>query len=551
MCHRGVEQWKLVGLITRRSLVRIQPPLPRLIGDPEQQPGSPYCFSRGTATTHEIVDQLRQSLIRCNLMGSRLIVAVSGGPDSVALAHGIAALRDPLGLEVHLAHANHHLRPESDADEQFVAGLASLLGLPLTIGQLDVRRVTRHGRGIEEAARRERYRFLARLQQQLDAAAVAVGHTADDQTETRLMHWLRGSGLSGLVGMREDNCLHLPGEPPVRLVRPLLKTSRRATEEYCRQHGLTPRLDDTNLDRTYTRNRLRHDIVPALRALNPRLDLTLERLARIADEADHFIATELERRLPALVQPIDSGWLIARDRWHDLPPALKRALLRRAADAVTGDRDVLDATNVEQGMHAADSWPAGRTLHWPRGLILRVEREHLVIGAAAPPAPPLSACEIPLATVTAEPLVLELGPVAHLGPLGTTQDGQLTVRRTHSPCSAPDADPWHCDLDLSSVEGSVLRVRSRRDGDWMMPEGAPGRKKVHDILIEASVPRRDRPRVPVVETASGIAWLAGVRRDRRFIARPESRTVLCLKVSVSESAVTGEAALRESTACTP
>ncbi|MBX6771546.1 MAG: tRNA lysidine(34) synthetase TilS [Chloroflexi bacterium] len=97
----------------------------------------------------------------------------------------------------------------------------------------------------------------------------------------------------------------------------------------------------------------------------------------------------------------------------------------------------------------------------------------------------------------------------------------------------------------------MLRVRSRRDGDWMMPEGAPGRKKVHDILIEASVPRRDRSRVPVVETVSGIAWLAGVRRDQRFIARPESRTVLCLKVSVSESAVTQEAALRESTACTP
>ncbi len=229
--------------------------------------------------------------------GAVVVTGVSGGPDSVCLLHVLRRLAPELGLRLHVAHLNHGLRgAEADADAAFVAALAAGWGVPCTVGRADVVALAEDaGLSLEEAARQARYRFLAEVAEAAGATTIAVGHNADDQAETVLMHFLRGSGVAGLRGMVARTRLTdyrlsvhrsggaeeqggretLPGSlfplPPVALwlVRPLLVVPRGAIETYCREHGLQSRFDRSNEDTTFFRNRLRHELLPILAGYNP------------------------------------------------------------------------------------------------------------------------------------------------------------------------------------------------------------------------------------------------------------------------------------------
>lgn len=483
--------------------------------------------------------ELVAALDRCRVANCRLVVAVSGGPDSLALTLGLAELRSTLDLDLHLAHFNHQLRPESEADAAFVENVGRSFGLPTTIGDANIQQLaTANKRGIEETARRERYRFLAQVCRETWAAGVVVAHTADDQTETRLMHWLRGSGLRGLVGMEEDLTLEIPGVGQVRLIRPLLGVRREDTVAFCEEHKLTPRIDPSNLDPRFTRNRVRHEVVPCLRAINPGLDNSLARLARSAADAEQFIDAELDRRMPELAACTTSGWIINRAACRALPAALKRALFQRAAAALVGSGNGTHAENVEDAMRAADSWPAGTVLAWPGELEVSIEHENIVIRRGRIAIPPLKARDIPLSIDGS----VEIGPLAPAiaGRPGLASRALLQLRRQSAPCEDRRGDRLHCDLDGAKLaQARSLAVRSRQPGDWIMPEGMAGRKKLQDLLVDAHVPREERDNVPVIATPEGIAWVVGVRRDRRLLAGPESRGVVCLAVDpTGESAWT-------------
>ncbi len=489
--------------------------------------------------SHPLIAELHSRLHTLNLIEKKLVVAISGGPDSLALTVGLASLREDLGLQIHLAHLNHQLRPESGQDAAFVQEVARLLNLPVSIGHADVREVAaREHMGIEEAGRLERYRFLSRVRKEVAADAVVVGHTQDDQTETRLMHVVRGAGLRGLVGMAEDSLLAVPGAEPVRVVRPLLNVRRAQTESFCRDHGVTPRVDASNRDRTYTRNRLRHEALPALRSVNPQLDASLARLARCAEDAADFVESELDRRLATLTRIDQRCWTVDRAGWRELHPALKRALLQRAAAALADGPGILDAANVEDGIRAADSWGSGRTLAWPGGLELRVEHDHIAVRRCCRDGKPE-----PWVTPLPEEGKVDLGalPVAlangHLRwDASTTFPAALIVRRVTEPCPNRQEDRWHCDVDGAKLAvASSPVVRSRRAGDWLLPEGMSGRKKVQDLLVDAHIPREERDRIPIVASTEGVVWVVGLRRDRRFLAGADSQQVLCFTVDTNRS----------------
>ncbi|HVC34616.1 MAG TPA: tRNA lysidine(34) synthetase TilS [Chloroflexota bacterium] len=507
-----------------------------------------------------MVSKLSDALRRCHLEQTRLVVAVSGGPDSLALLLGLKEVRDAFALGLHVAHFDHRLRPDGAADAAFVEDLARALGLPVTVGRGDVRRTADEQRlGVEEAARRERYHFLAHLQRAIHAKGVLVAHTQDDQTETRLLHLVRGTGLRGLAGMVEDAVIDLPGTGPFRLIRPLLNVRRGDTEAFCGEHGVTARLDPSNLDRAFTRNRVRHEIVPRLRAINPGLDAGLARLARCALDAEEFLDRELERRLPDLAQRDDDGWVVRRSAWNGLPSALKRGLLRRAASALALTTGGLGADNVEQGMHAADAWPAGKTLTWPGGVELCVEHDRIVVRRRQAVIPPLGKREA-LLSIEPRELLLSSEQCVELAGISSSLDGRLPaeaavkpivrVRRTGAPCGDRRGDRWHCDLDGAMLaEASSLVVRARQSGDWIFPEGMVGRKKLQDVLVDAHVPRAERDGVPVVAGPSGIAWIVGVRRDRRFLAAANCPDVICLSVDGLGSRGRAAAVSPQETAC--
>jgi tRNA(Ile)-lysidine synthase len=200
--------------------------------------------------------------------GAPLIVAVSGGPDSLALLHMLARQSLLPAEALLVAHLDHALRPSSAAEAHFVAATAAEWGVAGRVERVDVRTLAETGRlTLEAAARQARYDFLARVVTEAGGRAIATGHTADDQAETVLMHILRGSGTAGLRGMLPAS--PVPGHPHLTLLRPWLRASRAEIVAYCQEHRLRPITDESNTDPAYFRNRLRHELLPLLAAYNP------------------------------------------------------------------------------------------------------------------------------------------------------------------------------------------------------------------------------------------------------------------------------------------
>ena len=227
--------------------------------------------------------------------GTRVLLAVSGGPDSVAMLLGTHEVRDACGLSCLVAHLNHHLRGQaSNADADWTAELCRQLGLSLVVGDADVTDIaSARGQGLEETARQERYRFLDEVARQRGCSHIAVAHTADDQAETILHHILRGTGIAGLRGMRYRRVL----ASGIELIRPLLEIRRKDVERYLAEQHRTARYDFSNADPAFTRNRLRRTLLPLLRReFNPRVDEALLRLGRQAAEIQESLDI-LARRL--------------------------------------------------------------------------------------------------------------------------------------------------------------------------------------------------------------------------------------------------------------
>lgn len=283
--------------------------------------------------------------------GDRICVAVSGGADSVALLLALhaanTAKRDGLGVGLSAAHVHHGIRvaEESDADLNFVRDFCAQLDIPLRIHHANVpERVAQTGETVEEAARAVRYDFFKSLIVAGEADSVLTAHTLDDQAETVLMKLLRGAWTEGLSAIHP--VVQVPGPRPGKILRPFLNTRRSEIEKYLRQINQPWREDSTNTDTAYTRNRIRHELMPTLREYNPSLDQTLANLAELAREEEARWQTELNRLLPQLLlpgkpvrgggrsvstAPGQSAVAIELDRLRTLDPALRRRVIRAAA----------------------------------------------------------------------------------------------------------------------------------------------------------------------------------------------------------------------------
>ncbi len=289
-----------------------------------------------------------------------VVVGLSGGADSVALVDALASLRRRRGFRVLAAHLDHGLRPGSAADAAFCAEVCRSLDVPLRVGRADVRtRASRERGGLEQAARRERYAFLRRVRDEEGAVAIAVAHTRDDQAETLLLRLLRGSGATGLGGMRPRR-----GD----VVRPLLGVSRGEVLAHLRERGLAFREDPSNADLVHRRNRVRHELIPYLEErFNPKVRASLARTASVlADEAAH-VRREAEALLAAISREEGGAVHLRRSALAEAPTAVARAAIRQALVRAGGLARV-GAVHVEGILELARSKaPSGRRLPLPGG----------------------------------------------------------------------------------------------------------------------------------------------------------------------------------------
>ncbi|HFB52371.1 MAG TPA: tRNA lysidine(34) synthetase TilS, partial [Anaerolineae bacterium] len=251
--------------------------------------------------------------------GETVVVAVSGGADSVCLLDVLRRLAPALNLKLHVAHLNHQLRGDAAAaDADFVRDLARRWQLPVTIGQADVAQLARQQKkSVEDAARAARYDFLRQVARKIHAEKIAVGHNADDQSETVLLHFLRGAGLDGLRGMLPRTPQPDGGAP---LIRPLLEIPRTEIEAYCRAQNLPFRTDATNRDENFTRNRVRHSLLPLLETFNPNIRAALRRTAALMQADFPLVERETDRAWQFVVKTESPQAVIFdRDDWQSLP----------------------------------------------------------------------------------------------------------------------------------------------------------------------------------------------------------------------------------------
>ena len=260
---------------------------------------------------HPFLMELKAGLKRCEVGASRLLVAVSGGEDSVALLCGLSEIASDFSLELCVGHYNHRLRgPDSDSDAAWVANLAELLRLPCEVGVASAESPIKSGSGLEENARKLRYQFLEQAATTFNCRDVALAHTSDDQSETVLHHLFRGTGIAGLRGIPAVRRLSTGS----RLVRPLLSVRRPLVEDYLRDRNQTFCTDHTNADTAMTRNKLRHIILPLLREqMNPQIDTALQRLAEQANEIDEILRAAAEGVLDQCLKDhqTDACWIDA------------------------------------------------------------------------------------------------------------------------------------------------------------------------------------------------------------------------------------------------
>lgn len=418
--------------------------------------------------------------------GDTVVVAVSGGPDSVALLDILASLPS-LGLQLVVAHVNHCLRgAESDEDERFVAALAASYALPFECERVDVHDFSRRERlSLEDAGRRCRYAFFDRLTARYGASSVALAHHADDQAETLLLRLLRGAGTTGLSAMTPRTA--------GRYIRPLLALTRHEIERYLHGRRLSFRVDSSNADIAFLRNRIRNELIPSLAGLNPkisrRLAVTADLLAADEEVLDRAVASAFER--------------ICRDEGEGRveldveallrePRGIRYRLYRRCVEVVKGDLARLAFNHVRQIDDLVHSPRPNLSCTLPEGVTATRGYGMLVVGPA----------------VETEGFEAELfidGPGTFPLPGG----GELVVEVTPPP-EAIDLPPHAGCFDLARVPFPWL-VRGERPGDRIRPLGMNGSRKVKELFIDEKVPREMRRNIPLVFSNGELIWVCGYR----------------------------------------
>ncbi len=441
--------------------------------------------------------------------GDRVVVAVSGGPDSVCLLSVLNGLAAEWNLSLHVAHLDHMFRGKQSADEAlFVADLAKKLNIPATIEKIDVPAYCRErGLSAQTGAREVRYSLFMRVARSVGASRIATGHTANDQAETFLMRLLRGAGVAGLSAI-----------PPVRanIIRPLIEVTRQEVLEYLRAKEIGFVSDPSNSKPVYTRNRIRMDVLPALERFNPRIVETLATEAALLRDED----AAMEEYLGAVVSSVcireNESLVIKRAEFNPLFPALKRRLIKKAVDLAGGESRELSSAQVEEALVFMAGAQTGRAMRLPGGLTIEREYDKFLIGASERTETFCRTLTVPGLTAVPE--------------LGVEIDVSLSDDRTREP---KKNYRWQAAFDYDKIK-TYLTLRNRRPGDRFCPSGMEGKsKKLQDYFVDEKIPLRLRDRIPILCAGDDILWVVGRRTDGRFLPQPGTVKVLAVGVGMS------------------
>lgn len=433
--------------------------------------------------------------------GDRVVVAVSGGPDSVCLLDILYSLRRDLNMELVVAHVDHGLRPAEDQEEtRFVAALAEARNLPFETERVHIDPA---GGSLEDRARKARYQFLEEVSICFSAQKIALGHQRNDQAETVLMRLLRGSGTGGLSGIA-----------PLRdgkIIRPILELSRPAIEAYLRGRGLRFKTDPTNREEKFLRNRIRSVLIPSLEQYQPRVIDILAQTADILREDHHYLERVSGEWLANAAQARRNDLVeIGVNELLDLPLALRKRVIRQCVTIVA---EGLSGVTLKH-INAVDQLAAGKrsqgTLRLPKGLVIERIYDRISFKKG------ITEKASDYFYIVKEPGRFVLEEISCTLFMEEMPRAMASIR---------EDNPWTACLDARKIRYPLV-LRNFRPGDRFVPLGMEGRKKVKDFFIDRKVPRRLRSRLPILLSGDKILWVCGMMIDERVKVLPRTEKVL-------------------------
>lgn len=455
--------------------------------------------------------------------GERIVVGVSGGADSLCLLDMLSRS----GVDLIVAHLDHKLRPESGQEAGFVRSIAEDYSLPFELGEVED--VSFEDGSLEERARLARYRFLVVVARKHGVQKIAVGHTYDDQVETVLMHFLRGTGPAGLRGMlparRMNEWVGIDDAGGIVLIRPLLAIRHAEAQDHCEQLGLEPRFDRSNLDTTFFRNRIRHQLLPILEEYNPGVRAVIHSLGEIMRSEVEFIQGQVDLTWPAAVEILDADAILLRGgAIREFPTALQRRILKRAIRQLRPEVRDLGFDQIER----------------LRLFLLNPQRQ-----PSSPVVADLSAYDcaddILLSGAGKLPLLPDFPQISNEVPLETPPSADLPLANgwhisisiqedvNMKDIEAQEGTGWDVYLDRDSLKQPTV-LRRRQPGDWIQPLGMQGRMKVSDLMINRKVPRLAREHWPLLVSGGEVVWVPGLHIAHPFRVTAETGRVVRLAV---------------------
>jgi tRNA(Ile)-lysidine synthase len=459
------------------------------------------------------LDKARLAIARMVAPEDKILVAVSGGADSVCLLYLLKEMQKKFRFDLSVAHLDHMARGEESAeDARFVEELGGKLGLETFIEKVNVQEEkVKLKTSFQEAARIIRYRFLESTLKRIRGTWLALGHTADDQTETFLINLLRGSGLTGLAGMPQTRGV---------VIRPLIDCTRAEVESYLVHRNLGFRVDTSNTENKYLRNRIRHELLPVLKTFNRQIASNLRETAKIIRDDDQCLMDQARRLYLESIVPDVEGVALDRKKFNQLPVAHQKRVVRQALSQIQGDLRRVTSGHVQNIIDLFVDSRVGKKINLPGQLIV-VAGPQMIAFRKSPRSKGVLNSKTDLKSIS-----LLIPGATKIGDRGFNLRTRLLSSNDWREVEKR-SDQAFLDFDKT---GPAIQARFFRPGDRFVPLGMTGRKKLKSFFIDEKIPRELRESIPILTTGMGdIIWVYGKRIAENFRVTRNTRKILFIE----------------------
>ena len=439
--------------------------------------------------------------------GDKIVVGLSGGPDSVCLLHILSRLKDKFDLEIYAAHLNHQIRGiEAQKDAFYISNLCEEMGITFFIKSINVPEYCeKNGVSIEEGARKLRYEMFYEVKNNTRANKIAIGHNLNDQAETILMRIMRGTGLQGLKGIEyiRDGVI----------IRPILDIERSDIEKYCEQNNLNPRIDKTNLESIYTRNKIRLELIPYMKDnFNSNIIESISRMGNSLRSDNDYIENEALIKFKEVSNINDDSVEINLSSYINLHNSIKVRILRNSIKHILGDTNFIDQRHIDDIIDLEDESKIDKVINLPRGIFVYRKKNSII----------LTNKEIVIEEIEFCYNIPSNGFIK-IKEIGTIIETQVLNINKYKRSKSDKSSKW---FDFNKIKGGIV-VRNRRSGDKIKLSG--GSKKVKDLFIDIKVPKEDRCKIPIIADSQGILSVGDFRNSEDY--KIDEKTKEVLKVS--------------------